>query len=172
VPLCFIRCLQLFRRSALAFAIAISISLVCFAVLPVTAIHLRAHGDQLSAPGPSDWAVSTIYSIDPPYNLFPSLHISLTALAAFAVWKADRRYGAILFIGLALVAVAVCATKQHFVVDVVGGLVIAAMVGGVVLQPYRRRDVRGTYSWRGPASYVASLAVMYLGFYGAYLWPR
>jgi membrane-associated phospholipid phosphatase len=141
-------------------------------VLPVTAIHLRAHGDQLSAPGPSDWAVSTIYSIDPPYNLFPSLHISLTALAAFAVWKADRRYGAILFIGLALVAVAVCATKQHFVVDVVGGLVIAAMVGGVVLQPYRRRDVRGTYSWRGPASYVASLAVMYLGFYGAYLWPR
>ena len=140
--------------------------------MPVTAIHLRAHATQLSAPGPSDWAVSTIYSIDPPFNLFPSLHISLTALAAYAVWKADRFYGAILFIGLVLVAIAVCATKQHFVVDVLGGLVIAAVVGGIILGPYQRGDGKGTYSWRGSAAYIASLALMYLGFYGAYLWPR
>lgn len=172
IPLCFIRCPQLFRRAALAFTVAICISLLCFAALPVTAIHLRAHAAQLRAPGPSDWAVSTIYSLDPPYNLFPSLHISLTALAAFAVWKVERRYGAILFMGLALVAVAVCATKQHFVVDVLGGLVIAGVVGGIVLQPYRRPDVKGTYSWRGPVSYVASCALMYCGFYGAYLWAR
>jgi membrane-associated phospholipid phosphatase len=140
--------------------------------VPVTAIHLRAQASQITTPGPSDWAVLTIYSLDPPDNLFPSLHISLTALAALAVWKADRRYGAILFAGLVLVAISVCTTKQHFIVDVLGGLVVAGVVGGIVLGPYRRHEGKGTYSWRGPVSYLASLAVMYLGFYGAYLWPR
>jgi membrane-associated phospholipid phosphatase len=172
IPLCFIRCRNLFRRSALAFGVAIGVSLICFAALPVTALHLRADPAQLNAPGPSDWAVAAIYSIDPPFNLFPSLHISLTALAAFAVWKADRRYGALLFFGLALVAISVCTTKQHFVVDVLGGLAIAAAVGAAILAPYRRRDGLAVYSWRGPVSYLASLAIMYLGFYAAYLWPH
>jgi hypothetical protein len=170
IPLCFIRSRRLFRRSALAFGVAICISLICFSALPVTALHLRAGAEQLSRRGPSDWAVSTIYSLDPPYNLFPSLHVSLTALAAIAVWKVDRRYGAAFLIGLGLVVIAVCTTKQHFIADSLGGLVIAAVVGGIILGPYQREGAGAVYSWRGPVSYLASLAVMYLGFYAAYLW--
>jgi PAP2 superfamily protein len=172
IPLCFIRCPRLFRRSALAFAVAICVSLVCFTAFPVTASHLRVSAAQLKAPGPSHWAVSTIYTLDPPYNLFPSLHVSLTALAAMAVWKTNRFYGGLLFIGVASVAIAVCTTKQHFLFDVLGGLAIAALVGGIILVPFQRRDVMAAYTWRGPASYLASVAIMYLGFYAAYLWPR
>jgi hypothetical protein len=170
IPLCFIRSRRLFRRSALAFAVAICASFICFTALPVTALHLRADAAQLSQPGPSDWAVSAIYSLDPPYNLFPSLHVSLTALAAMAVWKADRRYGAVFLIGLGLVAIAVCTTKQHFIVDSLGGLVIAAVVGGMILGPYQREGATAVYSWRGPVSYLASLVLMYFGFYAAYRW--
>jgi membrane-associated phospholipid phosphatase len=169
IPLFMIRCSRLFRRSSLAFAVVIGLSLICFTTVPVTALHLRADGAQLHAAGPSHWAVSAIYSLDPPYNLFPSLHISITALAAIAVWKANRRYGAALFVCLALVAVSVCTTKQHFLIDALGGLLLAALVGGLILGPYRR-DASATYSWRGPASYLASVVLMYLGFYGAYLW--
>ncbi len=170
IPLCFIRSRSLFRRSALAFGVAICISLIFFSVLPATALHLRAGAAELSRPGPSDWAVSAIYSLDPPYNLFPSLHVSLTALAALAVWKADRRYGAVFLIGLGLVVIAVCTTKQHFILDSLGGLGIAAVVGGMILGPYQREGATGVYSWRGPVSYLASLALMYFGFYAAYLW--
>jgi hypothetical protein len=170
VPLCFIRSSRLFRRSALAFTLAICFSLVCFTAFPVTGLHLRAGAAQLNVPGPSHWAVSTIYTLDPPYNLFPSLHVSLTALAALAVWKTNRLYGALLFAGLALVVIAVCTTKQHFLFDVLGGLTIAALVGGIILWPFDRREATAAYTWRGPASYLASLAVMYLGFYAAYLW--
>ena len=126
VPLCFIRSSRLFRRSALAFTLAICFSLVCFTAFPVTGLHLRAGAAQLNVPGPSHWAVSTIYTLDPPYNLFPSLHVSLTALAALAVWKTNRLYGALLFAGLALVVIAVCTTKQHFLFDVLGGLTITS----------------------------------------------
>jgi PAP2 superfamily len=108
---------------------------VCFTAFRVTASHLRADTAQLRAAGPSHWVVSAIYSLDPPYNLFPSLHVCITALAAISVWKADRRYGAVLFLGLGQVAISVCTTKQHFLLDVLGGLALAALVGGIVLGP-------------------------------------
>jgi membrane-associated phospholipid phosphatase len=170
VPLCFIRCPRLFRRASVAFAIVIGVSLFCFTAVPVTALHLRVDPAQLNAAGPSYWAVSAIYSLDPPYNLFPSLHVSITALAAIAVWKANRRYGTALFICLGLVAISVCTTKQHFLLDALGGLTLAGIVGGLILGPYHRRGAAASYSWRGPASYLASLVLMYLAFYSAYLW--
>jgi membrane-associated phospholipid phosphatase len=169
IPLFIIRCSRLFRRCSLAFAVVICASLACFSMLPVTALHLRADAAQLNAAGPSHWAVAAIYSLDPPYNLFPSLHVSITALAAFSVWKANRRYGAVLFVGLGLVAISVCTTKQHFVLDALSGLALAALVGALILRPYDRRGVKAIYSWRGPVSYFASLLLMYMGFYSAYL---
>jgi membrane-associated phospholipid phosphatase len=170
IPLFIVRCHSLFRRTSLAFALAIGASLICFSALPATALHLRANAEQLHPADPSRWAVSAIYSLDPPYNLFPSLHISITALAAMSVWKVNKRYGALLFVCLGLVAISVCTTKQHYLVDVLGGLALAALIGGIVIGPYRSSCAKTTYSWRGPAIYLASLALMYAGFYTAYLW--
>jgi len=171
IPLFIIRSPRLFRRTSLAFAIAILISLICFTVIPVTAIDLRASAEQVKAAvDPSHWAVSTVYSLDPPYNLFPSLHVSITALAAFSVWKVNRRFGAILFAGLGLVAVSVCTTKQHYLVDVIGGLIVAALAGGLSIRPYKAQGERLTYSWRGPVSYVGSMVLLYVGLYGSYRW--
>jgi membrane-associated phospholipid phosphatase len=171
VPLFVVRCPRLFRRTALAYATAIAVSLICFIAFPVTSARLRVAPDLLDMAHPSDWAVSVLYSLDPPYNLFPSLHLSIAALAAFSAWKAARVFGAVVFVTVGFIAVSVCTVKQHILLDVLGGLALAALAGAVILCPYRRKGgLNPAYSWRGPALFLIFLILVYAGYYVAYLW--
>jgi membrane-associated phospholipid phosphatase len=170
IPLFVVRCPRLFRRTALAYAGVIAVSLICFTALPITSARLRIGPAMLDLTRPSDWAVSVLYSIDPPYNLFPSLHLSIAVLAAFSAWKAARLYGTVACVCLVFVGVSVCTVKQHVVLDAVGGIALGALAGVLVLRPYRPRDgVAPAYSWRGPSLYLAFLILVYLGFYLTYL---
>ena len=170
IPLFVVRCQRLFRRTAVAYAAAISFSLICFAVFPVTSARLRVDQAALDLTGASDWAVATLYSIDPPYNLFPSLHLAIAVLAAFAAWKAARIYGAAVFVTLVFIGVSVCTVKQHVVLDALAGIGLGAFAGGLVLGPYRPdAGVEPAYSWRGPLLYVVFLVLVYTGFYLIYL---
>jgi len=169
-PLFVVRCSRLFRRTAIAYAVVIAISLISFATFPVTSVRLRVAQATLDISCPSSWAVFVLYYLDPPYNLFPSLHLSIAALAAFSVWKAAKLYGIPLLASLGPVAVSVCTVKQHCVLDVLGGLALAAFVGTLIVRPYHPPDgATPAYSWRGPAICLAFMAVFYAGFYIAYL---
>jgi membrane-associated phospholipid phosphatase len=91
-------------------------------------------------------------------------------LAAFSAWKAKRLYGVGVGVGVGLVAVAVCTVKQHVLVDVLGGAVLASLSGGLIIGTYRaKRGVTPAYGWRGPALYVGLLVLAYAGIYAAYL---
>lgn len=170
IPLFVVRCQRLFRRTAVAYAAAISFSLICFAVFPVTSARLRVDQASLDLTGASDWAVATLYSIDPPYNLFPSLHLAIAVLAAFAAWKAARVYGAATFVTLVFIGVSVCTVKQHVVLDAIGGIALGALVAAPLLRPYRPdAGVEPAYSWRGLLLYVVFLVLVYTGFYLIYL---
>jgi membrane-associated phospholipid phosphatase len=170
LPLFVVRCRRLFGRTAVAYAIAITISLFCFTFFPVTSLGLRADAAMLDLTRASDWAVATLYSIDPPYNLFPSLHLSIAVLAAFSVWKASRLYGVVTFVTLVFIGVSVCTVKQHVVLDAVGGVALGALVSFFVLRPYRpQAGVEPAYSWRGPLLYIAFLVLVYTGFYLTWL---
>ncbi len=169
VPLFVVRCQQLFRRTALAYAAVIAVSLICFATFPITSARLRTQPEMLDLTQPSNWAVSVLYSIDPPYNLFPSLHVSVAVLAAFSTWKAARSYGIVAFSCLVFVIVSILTVKQHVVLDAVGGITLAALAGALILRPYRAHGtIPAAYSWRGPAIYVAFLVLVYTGFYLTY----
>ena len=170
IPLFVVRCPVLFRRTAIAYGAVIAASLVSFALFPVTSAHLRVTQAALDVSRPSDWAIAVLYALDPPYNLFPSLHLSIAAVAALAVRKAAKLYGLPIFLSIALVSVAVCTVKQHCVLDVFGGLGLAALAGSLILRPYRPVDGSGAaYSWRGPAMYLGLVAVLYASVYLAYL---
>jgi membrane-associated phospholipid phosphatase len=170
IPLFVVKCPRLFRRTVLAYGLVIAISLICFKAYPATSASLRAAGAVLDVPSPSNWAVSVLYSLDPPYNLFPSLHLSLALLAAFSAWKAKRLYGVGVGVGVGLVAVAVCTVKQHVLVDVLGGAVLASLSGGLIIGTYRAKPgVTPAYGWRGPGLYVGLLVLAYAGIYAAYL---
>jgi len=169
IPLFAVRCQDLFRRTYLAYAIAIAISLACFAAFPVTSLRLRVDPAALDVTRFAPWAVATLYALDPPYNLFPSLHLSIATLAAFSAWKADRRYGAATFAGVALVAVSICTVKQHFLLDGIAGMALAALTYAVVLRPYRpAAGVRPGSSWRGIVAYLVMIVLAYTGLYVAF----
>jgi membrane-associated phospholipid phosphatase len=171
VPLFVVRCPRLFRRTALAYASVIAISLICFAAFPVTSVRLRVAPELLDLAYPSNWAVSVLYSLDPPYNLFPSLHLSIASLAAYSAWKATRLLGVVAFVSVGFIGISVCTVKQHILLDVLGGLALAALAGAVILHPYRRQgSLEPAYSWRGPALYLILLILIYSGFYVAYRW--
>jgi len=169
LPLFLVRCPRLFQRTLLAYGLAIGASLFVFVAFPVTSIALRADQAALDVTRFSPWAVALLYRLDPPVNLFPSLHLSIAGLAALSAWKAKRAYGAAAFVGVALIGLSICTVKQHFVLDGVGGAVLAAILYALVLRPYAPEP--GTdpaFGWRGPAAYLVLLVAVYAGFYAGF----
>ena len=169
LPLFLVRSPELFRRTLLAYTIAIAVSVVFFVALPVTSSGLRVETDTLDVSRFAPWAVALVYRTDPPFNLFPSLHLSIAALAALSAAKARKVYGAVAFAGVALLAVSICTVKQHYVIDAVGGAALAALVYAAVLRSYAPPP--GTdpaYGWRGPAAYAVFLLAAYAGLYAGF----
>jgi membrane-associated phospholipid phosphatase len=128
-PVLVLRDRRLFRRTALAYGYTITASLACFASFPVSGVILRNNSAALALDPVTRWVVQTLHAIDPPYNLFPSLHVSLSALAAWSMASAAPRSRALCYGALTMVAISTCTIKQHVVLDVLGGLALALVAG-------------------------------------------
>jgi membrane-associated phospholipid phosphatase len=66
------------------------------------------------------------------YAAFPSLHAGFPVLAATAAWRLDKRAGAALSIWAIVVWVAVVYLGEHYVADVAGGILYAAVALAIV----------------------------------------
>jgi membrane-associated phospholipid phosphatase len=169
LPLFVVRCPRLFRRTIAAYAAAIVVSVVTFAVYPVTSLGLRVPRSSLDAAGFSTWAVSVLYRLDPPSNLFPSLHLSIALLAGLATFSASRVYGAVALAGLAPIGIAILTVKQHFVLDGVAGIVLAVVLYALVVRPYETTAGSDpAYGRRGPALFCVVVAGAYAAAYAAF----
>jgi membrane-associated phospholipid phosphatase len=74
----------------------------------------------------TQFAFSTLRSADTPANCCPSLHVSSVLLTSFIVFDDDQRDKAPLFLiwGIAI-SLSTLTTKQHYVVDVITGFLLA-----------------------------------------------
>jgi membrane-associated phospholipid phosphatase len=72
-------------------------------------------------PDISAWFLASVQRIDPPGNVFPSLHVAHTTMLALILIKDRPRLGAV---ALAM-ALSTLTTKQHFLADVVSGYALA-----------------------------------------------
>jgi hypothetical protein len=71
--------------------------------------------------------VTWFWTMDPPNNTFPSTHVATACLVAMGAWRwrhPFRWYSVLVAVG---VFVTVHTAKQHYWVDAVGGLVVAAV---------------------------------------------
>jgi membrane-associated phospholipid phosphatase len=83
-----------------------------------------------------------VYKIDPPGNVFPSLHVAHAFTLAFLLGMERPRLGAVTLVLAALLAVSTLTTKQHFLADIAAGLVMALVARALVrrvLPPGLRR---------------------------------
>lgn len=127
-PIFIVKCSRRFQLTAMAYAIAIGVSALFFVVLPCTAQPLRPMIHELNLDTVSGKVLATIYELDPPHNLFPSLHISIAAISAFSVLQVSRHLGQTLCVNFGFVVVSVCTVKQHVIVDVFGGIGVAMAI--------------------------------------------
>ncbi|HYR33659.1 MAG TPA: phosphatase PAP2 family protein [Burkholderiales bacterium] len=77
------------------------------------------------AQGLMGFAWSALYFSDTPNNCLPSLHVALAALAGCVLWRSGWRLTAVLW--PSLIALSTLTTKQHVLIDVAGGLALAAV---------------------------------------------
>jgi hypothetical protein len=117
LPLFVVRDPAVFRRVALAYLLAIASAFAVFLLFPVTSQGLRVDARLYADAGFAGWLLQLLYFLDPPLNLFPSLHLALALLAALAARRVHRRSGAAALAWTACIAASVCTTKQHFAVD-------------------------------------------------------
>ncbi|MEM7234863.1 MAG: phosphatase PAP2 family protein, partial [Planctomycetota bacterium] len=104
-------------------AVLYVVSAIVFVAIPLQVAFTRPTVD-----GVTGWHLSKL-DIDPPFNQFPSLHVSLL----FPIWsvlRARLRGIAVIALGLALALVAVSTVfvYQHHSIDVIGGAILGALV--------------------------------------------
>ncbi len=76
----------------------------------------------------TDWATSLvrfIYSQDRVYNAFPSGHTYITVLIALFWWRWQPRLRWLWIGGTLLILLSTLFTRQHFLADLLGGIVLA-----------------------------------------------
>ena len=87
------------------------------------------------------WMLQTIWASDVRYNCFPSLHVAQCFIAAFACQRVHQGVGRCAFAWAAAVGLSTLFTKQHYVVDVLGGFALACVAYVVFIRSYPRDAV-------------------------------
>jgi membrane-associated phospholipid phosphatase len=133
LPVLVIRQDELIRRTVYAYLLIwITAYLFFFVVYPTVAPRPGI----VSGEGFAMWGLRALYSADPPYNCFPSLHVAHSFVSALASTRVHRRLGIVALFAATLVAFSTLFTKQHYVLDVVAGVLLAVVAYGFFLRPY------------------------------------
>jgi len=125
------------RRTSYAYLLLWLVSFAFFFAYPTAAPHPPV----VAGSGFSAWLLQRMYDADTPYNCFPSLHVAQSCLSAIVCHRVNRRLGAIAGVWAALIAVSTLFTKQHYVADVLGGVLLAAIAWLLFLRG-KPRDVQ------------------------------
>jgi membrane-associated phospholipid phosphatase len=118
------------RRTVLAYLMAWSTAYICFLVYPTMA----PRPPELSGEGFRVWGLRFLYEADPPYNCFPSLHVAHSFVSALTCYRVHRGLGVAAGVCASLVGVSALYAKQHYILDVIAGIVLACVAYVVFLR--------------------------------------
>jgi hypothetical protein len=167
-PAFVIRSPSLFRRVVMAYMVTLTLAYVCYAIFPVTSTGLRADPTTLNDRVFDGWALRLIYFLDPPYNLCPSLHLAIGVIAALSAGTASRRLGWLAAPIALSIAISICTTKQHFIADGIGGVLVAGVAWWFTLRGVRVEEKESNFGLRGALLYVVFHCLFYGSFYVAF----
>lgn len=134
IPYCALPEPRILRRYLLGNMLIVLLSAIAWVTLPV----------RLDRPPfePSNdfgsWLLTGVYRFDPTTNCFPSAHCAIAVYSAIALRFTNRRLFAWGIFSATAICVSTVMTKQHYVADVAGGAVLAALAAYAM----RRRPVR------------------------------
>lgn len=167
LPLLVVRERGLIRRAMQGYLLVMSVSYVGFLLYPTSAPRPDAViGDDFAA-----WTLRLAYSLDPPYNCFPSLHVAYAFVSALACYRVHRGVGMAAVVWATLISISTVFTKQHYVADVIAGAAAAGVAYAVFLRQYSLDPAAGHDRERAPrraAIAVAIFLLMVAGFWTTY----
>jgi membrane-associated phospholipid phosphatase len=167
LPVLVVRQQDLFRRALKAYLMVMIVAYVGFLLYPTTA----PRPDHVIGDGFGAWSLRLAYSLDPPYNCFPSLHVAYSFVSALTCYRVHRGVGAAAALWAALIGVSTLYTKQHYVADVIAGTVAAYVAYVLFLRSYPREAVADNDRRRAPFRALVVIGIfgmMVAGFRVAY----
>jgi membrane-associated phospholipid phosphatase len=84
--------------------------------------------------------MASVQRIDPPGNVFPSLHVAHTTMLSLILLRDRPRLGLVALIMATMLAASTLTTKQHFIADVVSGYILAFLGSTWAVYPLRQRQ--------------------------------
>jgi membrane-associated phospholipid phosphatase len=158
LPVFVVRQEALIRRTVLAYLFVWIVAYVCFFQYPTIAPRpASVIGDGFIV-----WGLRFLYSADPPYNCFPSLHVAHSFVSALACYRVNRRLGIAGAVCASLVGVSTLYTRQHYILDVIAGVFLAGVAYAVFLRSYPREAVPELDRRVAPLLALAVLAILVL----------
>ena len=113
---------RIYRSAAVSMIVVLLVSYAFYAFAQTYIDRPVIAGDDLFSR-----MIRDVYASDQPYNDFPSLHASLSTIFAIHWLRVDRRLGLLIAIWAALIVVSTVFVKQHYVPDVVAGVLLASI---------------------------------------------
>lgn len=169
LPILVVRQDELIRRTVYAYLLIWITAYVFFFLYPTEA----PRPPSVVGEGYAMWGLRALYSSDPPYNCFPSLHVAHSFVSALASDRVNRGLGVLATICASLIALSTLFTKQHYVVDVIAGIVLALVAYVTFLANYPRERVPEFDRCVAPALAFWSIGlamVAVISCWIAYLW--
>lgn len=128
---------ELIRRTVWAYLSVWSVAYICFLLYPTVA----PRPNTVMGEGFGAWGLKSLYGADPPYNCFPSLHVAHSFVSALACYRMHRTLGLVAISSATLVGISTLFTKQHYVADVIGGILLALVAYAVFLRGHSRANI-------------------------------
>jgi membrane-associated phospholipid phosphatase len=120
---------RIYRSAAVSMIVVLLVSYAIYAFLQTFIDRPVLAGDDLFSR-----MIRDVYASDQPYNDFPSLHASLSTIFAIHWLRVDRRIGLAIAIWAALIVVSTVFVKQHYIADLLAGVVLAYVVSRISLR--------------------------------------
>lgn len=126
---------RLFQSACLALTYALLISYGFYLFLQSEMIRpVLTGGDTLTA------MIRDVYASDNPFNCFPSLHTASSVIMAIFWWRLDRRMGIAAAVWTALIVASTVLIKQHYLPDLIAGLLLAFGISWVFMRLVPEED--------------------------------
>ena len=139
LPIAVVRQPGLFRQALKAFLAVMIVAYAGFMLFPTAG----PRPDAVPGAGFFSWTLRVLYDIDPSHGCFPSLHVAYAFVSALTVYRVHRGVGIAALVWTALIGASTLFTKQHFVVDVIAGALMAYAAYLLFLRGYPREQVDG-----------------------------
>lgn len=159
LPVFVVRQPEHIRRTVLAYLTVWMAAYVCFVVYPTAAPRPA----EVSGEGFAVWGLRFLYSSDPPYNCFPSLHVAHSFVSALASYRVHRGVGIAATVCALLVGLSTLYTKQHYIADVLAGIGLALVAYHVFLRDVSRVEVPELDRRLAPVFALGTLGIVTVG---------